>query len=170
MPLRVPVLPLSARDREEIERWLSAHGTPQQVSLRSRIVLAAAAGQADSAVARDLAINRKTVVLWRGRFAQEGIDSLWEVAPGRGRKPTFGAEKIKTIINATLQTKPKGMTHWSCRLMAKDQQVSKSTISNIWRSHNLKPHRVKNFKLSRDSRFLEKLTDAASNCGCAKCC
>jgi transposase len=122
-------------------------------------VLAAAEGQTDSAVARNLEVNRKTVILWRRRFVEEGIDSLWEGAPGRGRKPTFGAEKIKTIIDATLQTKPKGMTHWSCRLMAKNQRVSKSTVSNIWRSHNLKPHRVKHFKLSRDARFLEKLTD-----------
>jgi transposase len=81
------------------------------------------------------------------------------VAPGRGRKPTFGPEKIEAIVNATLQAKPKGMTQWSCRLMAKNQNVSKSTVSNIWRSHNLKPHRVKSFKLSRDARFLEKLTD-----------
>jgi len=159
MSLKAPALHLSDPDREEIRRWINAHGTPQQVTLRSRIVLAASAGQADSAIARDLEINRKTVILWRARFVEKGIDSLWEVAPGRGRKPTYGAETIKTIINATLQTKPKGMTHWSCRLMAKDQQVSKSTISNIWRSHNLKPHRVKNFKLSRDTRFLEKLTD-----------
>ena len=43
--------------------------------------------------------------------------------------------------------------------MAERQGVSKSTISNIWRSHNLKPHRSKTFKLSRDPRFLEKLTD-----------
>jgi hypothetical protein len=98
-------------------------------------------------------------MLWRRRFAQEGIDSLWEVAPGRGRKPTFGPDKIEAIVNATLQAKPKGMTQWSCRLMAKNQNVSKSTVSNIWRSHNLKPHRVKSFKLSRDARFLEKLTD-----------
>ena len=159
MPSRASVIHLSTRDREEIDRWLDAHGTPQQVALRSRIVLAAAAGQSDSAVARALEINRKTVILWRARYAQEGIDSLWEVAPGRGRKPTFGPEKIKTIVAATLQTKPKGMTHWSCRLMAKNQQVSKSTVSNIWRSHQLKPHRVKHFKLSRDARFLEKLTD-----------
>jgi len=159
MPLRTSVIELSPRDREEIDRWIDAHGTPQQVALRSRIVRAAAGGQSDSSIARDLEINRKTVILWRRRFAQEGLDSLWEVAPGRGRKPTFGLAKIKTIINATLQTKPKGMTHWSCRLMAQTQQVSKSTISNIWRSHNLKPHRVKHFKLSRDVRFLEKLTD-----------
>ena len=159
MPLRTSAIELRPRDREEIDRWIQAHGTPQQVALRSRIVLAAAEGQSDSAIARDLEVNRKTVILWRGRFAQEGLDSLWEVAPGRGRKPTFGLEKIQTIVDATLQTKPKGMTHWSCRLMAKTQKVGKSTISNIWRSHHLKPHRVKHFKLSRDVRFLEKLTD-----------
>jgi hypothetical protein len=111
----------------------------------------------DSAIARQLAVNRKTVMLWRGRFAEQGMGSVWEVAPGRGRKPTYGPDKIKAIVDATLQTKPKGMTQWSCRLMAESQEVSKSTISNIWRSHNLKPHRVKNFKLSRDPRFLEKL-------------
>jgi transposase len=90
---------------------------------------------------------------------QEGKESLWEVAPGRGRKPTYGPEKIQAVVDATLQTKPKGMTQWSCRLMAEKQGLSKSTVSTIWRSHNLKPHRVKTFKLSRDPKFLEKLTD-----------
>lgn len=152
-------LKVSPAEQQQIQQWLGAHGTPQQVALRGRIVLAAAAGQPDSAIAREFAINRKTVMLWRGRFAAQGVASLWEVAPGRGRKPTYGPEKIKAIVEATLQTKPPAMTQWSCRGMAKHQQVSKSTISNIWRSHNLKPHRVKNFKLSRDPRFLEKLTD-----------
>jgi hypothetical protein len=106
-----------------------------------------------------LEVNRKTVTLWRTRFAQEGLDTLWEVAPGRGRKPTYGPEKIQAIVDATLRTKPKGMTQWSCRRLAAGQGVSKSIINNIWRSHNLKPHRVKTFKLSRDAEFLEKLTD-----------
>ena len=159
MSSKRPVIQLSTREQKEIGRWLTSHGTPQQVALRSRIVLAAATGRSDGAVAQELEINRKTVMLWRGRFAQEGIDSLWDVAPGRGRKPTFGPEKIEAIVNATLQAKPKEMTQWSCRLMAKNQNVSKSTVSNIWRHHDLKPHRVKSFKLSRDVRFLEKLTD-----------
>jgi hypothetical protein len=51
------------------------------------------------------------------------------------------------------------MTHWSCRTLAAKQGVSKSTINNIWQAHNLKPHRVKTFKLSRDAKFLEKMTD-----------
>ena len=122
-------------------------------------MLAAADGQSDSAIARGLAVNRKTVTLWRERFAQEGLDSLWEMAPGRGRKPSYGARKIAAIVAATLTTKPKGMTQWSCRQLAEAQGVSKSTVNNIWQSHQLKPHRDKTFKLSRDPKFLEKLTD-----------
>jgi transposase len=159
MPRTAPALSLNAEDQQQIQQWLKALGTPQQVALRGRIVLAATQGQSDSAIAQQLHINRKTVILWRRRFATQGTESLWEIAPGRGRKPFYVAAKVKAIVDATLQTKPKGMTQWSCRLMAKSQGVSKSTVSNIWRSHNLQPHRVKTFKLSRDPKFLEKLTD-----------
>jgi transposase len=159
MPRNIPALTLNSSEQEQIRQWLSAHGTPQQVTLRCRIILAVAAGQAESAIAAQLGTNRKTVRLWRARFSERGLEGLWEIAPGRGRKATYGPEKIKTIVDATLQTKPAGMTQWSCRQMAKAQGVSKSTVSNIWRSHQVKPHRVKRFKLSRDPRFLEKLTD-----------
>ena len=152
-------LNVSAGDQEQLAQWAAAHGTPQQVALRCRIVLAAASGQSDVAIGQALGVSRPTVKLWRGRFVEGGLQSLWEIAAGRGRKPTYSADTIKTIIQATLQTKPKGMTQWSCRQMAQAQGVSKSTVSTIWRSHNLKPHRVKAFKLSRDTLFLEKLTD-----------
>src|SRR6266481_607871 len=159
MPRSAPTVRLSIGEQQEIQGWLAAHGTPQQVALRSRIVLAAAEGGSDSAIARQQQVNRHTVTLWRQRFLKEGKESLWEVAPGRGRKATYGPEKIQAVVNATLRTKPKGMTQWSCREMAESQGLSKSTVSNIRRSHNLKPHRVKTFKLSRDPKFLEKLTD-----------
>lgn len=159
MPRSVAPLMLDGSDQMQIQQWLSAFGTPQQVALRGRIVLAAAAGKSDSTIAEELEVNRKTVTLWRARFAEQGLESLWEVAPGRGRQPTYGPEKIQEIIDATLQTKPKGMTQWSCRLLAAQLGVSKSTINNVWQSHHLKPHRVKTFKLSRDPRFLQKLTD-----------
>ena len=159
MPRSCPPLALTEADQRQLREWLAAFGTPQQVALRSRIVLAAADGQPDTAIADHLAVNRKTVTLWRARFAAEGLESLWEIAPGRGRKPVYGPAKIQAIIDATLQTKPKGMTQWSCRTLADRQRVSKSTINNIWQSHNLKPHRTKTFKLSRDPNFLAKLTD-----------
>jgi transposase len=152
-------LKLEESDKLQLLQWASAFGTPQQVGLRCRIALAAAEGESADQIAARLEVNRKTVMLWRARFEQEGLDGLWEVAPGRGRKPTYGPQKIQSIVDATLLSKPKGMTHWSCRLMAESQDVSKSTVNNIWQSHNLKPHRVKTFKLSRDAKFLEKLTD-----------
>src|ERR1700758_3545650 len=150
---------LSEVDQQKLHQWTAAHGTPQQVALRCRIVLAAAAGESDVAIAKGLAVNRHTVILWRKRFGNEGLDGLWDIAPGRGRKPTYQIDKIAAIVDATLQTKPAGMTHWSCRTMAESQGVSKSTVSNIWRAHNLQPHRTKTFKLSRDPQFLEKMTD-----------
>src|ERR1700724_1404765 len=150
---------LSAIDQQKIEQWIAAHGTPQQVALRCRIVSAAAAGESDVAIAEELSVSRHTVILWRKRFGEEGLDGLWDIAPGRGRKPVYEIDKIAAIVDATLQTKPAGMTHWSCRTMAESQGVSKSTVSNIWRAHKLQPHRRKTFKLSRDPKFLEKMTD-----------
>jgi transposase len=159
MSRRAIQVTLSATDSKELKRWVGAHRTPQQVAQRCRIILAAAAGKQDKDIARSMQINYKTVALWRQRFCSEGSDCLWEVAAGRGRKPHFTADKIEEVINATLQTKPAGATHWSCRTMAKEQGISKATINHIWQSHGLQPHRIKQFKLSRDPKFLEKLTD-----------
>jgi transposase len=159
MPKHAIDVMIKESDHQELEHWVSAHRTPQQVAQRCRIILAAAKGQQDKDIAQSMEINRKTVALWRQRFIKEGPECLWEVAAGRGRKPQFSADKVEEIINATLQTRPAGATHWSCRTMAEEQGVSKATISRIWQSHGLKPHRTKAFKLSRDPKFLEKLTD-----------
>ena len=159
MSRRAIVVPITEPDRQELERWVSAHRTPQQVAQRCRIILAAAKGQRDKDIAKSMEINSKTVALWRQRFCGEGPDCLWEVAAGRGRKPQLTAGKVEEIINATVQTRPAGATQWSCRTMAEAHGVSKATINRIWQSHGLQPHRIKPFKLSRDPRFLEKLTD-----------
>jgi transposase len=159
MPKHAVEVTIRESDRQELERWVSAHRTPQQVAQRCRIILAAAKGQQDKDIAQSMEINPKTVALWRQRFFKEGPDCLWGVAAGRGRKPQLSADKVEAIISATLQTRPTGATHWSCRTMAEEQGVSKATISRIWQSHGLKPHRTKAFKLSRDPKFLEKLTD-----------
>ena len=92
---------LGALDREKLEQWTAAHGTPQQVALRCRIVLAAADGDSDVTIAKRLSVNRNTVILWRKRFTDEGLDGLWDIAPGRGRKPRYQIDKITAIVNAT---------------------------------------------------------------------
>ena len=159
MPRIAKPIGLQPADRLELQRWVCAHSTPQQVTQRCRIILAAADGREDKEIAEELEINVKTVALWRARFRQEGADCLWEVAPGRGRKPLYDLTKVAAVIDTTLQKRPVGATHWSCRSMAKEQGISKATINRIWQSHQIKPHRTKTFKLSKDPRFLEKLTD-----------
>jgi transposase len=159
MPNEGLAIKLPAVERTQLERWESAQGTPQQVALRCRIVLAALAGDDNVAIAQELGVSRPTVQLWRKRVHQGGIEEVWKIAPGRGRKPRFDQAKRDQIIQSTLQSKPQGMTHWSCRRMAEAQGVSKNTINRLWQLHNLKPHLSRTFKLSRDANFLEKLTD-----------
>jgi transposase len=150
---------LRAAEHTQLEQWESSHGTPQQVALRCRIVLGAAAGEDNVAIAEELGVSRPTVQRWRKRVAEQGIGEVWQIAPGRGRKPQYDQTTREAIIKATLQSKPAGMTHWSCRLMAEAQEVSKSTVNRLWQLHNIKPHLSRTFKLSRDAKFLEKLTD-----------
>src|SRR5438874_4862506 len=114
MPRAVDRLILSPDQRSELQRWVVALGTPQQVALRCRIILAVAAGKTEMAIATENGVNRKTVRLWRERFRGGGPQALWEIAPGRGRKASYDATQIKAVIDATLQTMPKRL--WCKRL------------------------------------------------------
>ncbi len=159
MPKSADALPISPEQRQTLEAWIRAQNTPQSVVLRARIVLLAADGLSNSRNAREVHVSRPTVILWRQRFRQGGPGALTEIAPGRGRRVTYGAERVNEIVQATIQTKPPGATHWSTRTMAKAQGLSKATVQRIWSAHGLQPHRTKRFKLSKDRRFAEKLTD-----------
>jgi transposase len=153
--------PLSITDeqRRTLQAWIAARNTPQKVVFRSRIVLMAAADSSNRFIAREMATSRPTVILWRNRFVRGGPTALTEDAPGRGRKPQVTAAKVKQIVDATLQTTPRAATHWSVRTMAKTQGISPATVQRIWDANGLQPHRTRTFKLSKDKRFVEKLTD-----------
>jgi len=152
-------LSITPDQQQVLQRWVRAHSTPQRVVMRSQIILLAATGVSNNRISRELGVSRPTVLLWRERFLQGGVPALTKVQPGRGRRASISVEKVKAIIDATLQTKPTGATHWSCRTMAKMQGVSPATVQRIWDAHGLQPHRLKTFKLSRDPQFAEKLTD-----------
>src|SRR5580693_2963221 len=147
MPNTSLAINLQAAERTQLEQWESAHGTPQQVALRCRIILDAVAGEQNVAIAEKLRVSRPTVLLWRKRVHEQGIGEVWKIAPGRGRKPRYDQARGAAIVEATLQSKPAGMSHWSCRLMAEAQGVSKSTVSRLGQLHNLKPHLSRTLKL-----------------------
>jgi len=152
-------LVIDIEDRQLLETWTRAHNAPQSVVMRCQVVLLAADGLANNAIAKALGISRPTVLLWRARFAASGPQALVHDAPGRGRRRSITAATVKRIVTATTQTTPPAATHWSCRTLARTQGVSPATVQRIWDAHGLQPHRTRTFKLSRDKRFGEKLTD-----------
>src|SRR5258708_15782345 len=86
MPNTGLAIALQPAESIQLEQWESAHGTPQQVALRCRIILKAEAGQQNVAIAEGLGVSRPTVPLWRERGHRHGIWRVLEVAPGARRK------------------------------------------------------------------------------------
>jgi len=127
--------------------------------LRARIVLLAGEGRANRAIAGQLSVSRPTVILWRGRFATDGVKGLLKDAPRPGRRKKISAERVQQVVEATLHTTPPGETHWSVRTMAKARGLSRMTVQRIWKQHRLQPHRLENFTFSNDPRFVEKVRD-----------
>ena len=121
--------------------------------MRAAIVLLAADGATNLAIAEQLGVTRVTVATWRKRFAAKRLDGLAdEPRPGAPRK--IGDEKIAEVVTTTLETIPAAATHWSTRSMAKASGLSISTVHRIWRAFSLQPHRSETFKLSADPLWL----------------
>src|SRR5260370_40544543 len=89
MPNTGLAIELQPAERIQLEQWESAHGTPQQVALRCRIILKAEAGQQNVAIAEGLGGSRPTVQLWRQRGREPGLGEGWEVGPGRRRQTHY---------------------------------------------------------------------------------
>jgi transposase len=152
-------LRITEEQRTTLETWTRAKTSPQRTVLRARICLLAADGLPNRIIAKTLKTSRPTVVQWRQRFEEKGTEGLAEDAPHGLSSRALSAQKVKAIVEATLHSTPKDATHWSTRTMAKAMGVSNATVSRIWDAHGLQPHRVEGFKLSKDKRFVEKLTD-----------
>lgn len=143
----------------ELQRLVRAPKTPQKVALRARIVLAAAAGRSNNAIAAELGVSRPTVILWRERMAEHGLEGILCDATRPGRRKVLAPEVVARVVDATLNSKPPAASHWSLREMAAAQGISPAAVQRIWKAHGLKPHLVERFKLSADPLFEEKLRD-----------
>jgi transposase len=154
-----PPLPLTEREREELLQISKLRSTPQSVALRAQIVLRAAEGIANKVLARQLSTTLPTVLLWRGRYQDEGLPGILEDRPRSGRPREISAEQEAAIVESTLRSTPKDATPWSVRSMAKTQGISHATVQRIWKKHHLQPHRVEKFKFSTDPQFVAKVRD-----------
>lgn len=153
-----PALVSRDGDREELRRLTRSSSVRAGLAQRARIVLLAAEGESNTAIADKVGASRPTVIAWRNRYQDKGIDGLADEArPGRPRRTDH-----RQIVSATLEPPPKkyGVTHWSSRLLARHLRIGDATVARAWREYGVQPWRSETFKFSTDPELVAKVTDA----------
>ena len=151
-----PEIVLTEDERVELRKLSQSRLTSVRLAQRVRMVLLAAEGMQNQAIAEQLGVGRIQVARWRGRYAQLRLAGIERDLP-RGAPPA--TVDVARLVELTTQSKPKAATHWSTRTMAAQLGISSSSVSRHWRANGLKPHIVRGFKVSRDPNFVEKLED-----------
>ena len=149
---------LTDSDRSELEGWLRTTTISKGLADRARMILLAADGVSVRKTAERVGVSSMSVFRWRKRFAAEGIAGLKD-RPRSGQPRKMTPAKAKEILRLTTERIPKEATHWSLRLMAKYAGVTVHQVRQVWMAADLRPHRLKTFRISKDPRFAEKVVD-----------
>lgn len=152
------VLVVTERERIELVRVTRRAQVNRALAFRARLVLACADGVTDTVVARRYRTTNATVGKWRARFVTRRLEGLYD-EPRVGAPRTISDDEVEAVIVKTLETTPKGETHWSTRTMAAKAGMSHTMIGRIWRTFGLKPHVTRSFKISPDPQLVDKVRD-----------
>ncbi len=149
---------VSEQDRATLESWLRARNTRHSLTQRGRIVLLSSQAMAVAKVAERVGMHPINVYSWRRLYEREGVEGLKDrPRPGQPRK--LSPAKARQILHDTVHRIPRESTHWSLRLMAKNAGVTVHQVRQVWKAADLRPHRIKTFKISNDPHFAEKVID-----------
>jgi len=151
-------LEIADEDRDKLRTIALRPKSAQAMAMRARIVLCCGQGMSNSEVARKLHIAGATVGKWRERFRKLGLEGLLD-EPRVGAPRKITDRQIEEVVTKTLESMPANSTHWSTRRMAVETGLSQNAIVRIWRAFGWQPHRVENFKFSKDPQFVEKVRD-----------
>ena len=148
--------------RERLETLVRSRTAPVRQAQRARIVLAAADGVSNAAIARRLSISADTVRTWRGRFVEGGLAGLAD-RPRPGRPAVYGPDVHLRIVATVTGELPEADSVWSHRLLAEHlatDGISASQIGRILADLDLKPHRVRGWLTRRaDPNFFTKAAE-----------
>ena len=146
-------------DRRRLKVLVRDRNAPHKHVWRAEIVLLSADGVGTNAIMRRTGKSKTCVWRWQERFMQAGYDGLLRDKTRPSRIPPLGSNIVERVVSLTQTDPPTEATHWTAVMMAKAVDISASSVHRIWRAHGLQPHRVKQFKLSTDPRFVDKLRD-----------
>lgn len=152
-----PALELRDGDADELDQLLRSTTAPAGLARRARIVMLAADGMANTRISEVVGVSVPTVLKWRSRYLQDGLDGLLDAQrPGRPRHVDHA-----DVVSATLMPPPKkyGVTHWSSRLLAGHLGIGNATVARAWREYGVQPWRSGTFKFSTDPQLVAKVTD-----------
>jgi putative transposase len=149
---------LCAEDQSQLIAIANSRSLPHALVTRAKIVLMAAEGQTNHAIAQKVSLSQQMVCKWRQRFIKQGLAGLHdELRSGRPR--SISDEEVSEIVHKTLKSKPPNATHWTIRSLEKETDLTRATIHRIWKAFGIQPHRQEHFKLSTDPFFVEKVRD-----------
>jgi transposase len=152
------VVTLTEDEHAQLVAWSRRSKSANALAMRSRIVLAAADGLGNTAIADKLDIHVSSARKWRSRFVADRLEGLLD-EPRPGRPRTVSDDQVEAVITRTLETTPTDATHWSTRSLAAELGMSQSAVSRIWRAFGLAPHKQDSWKLSKDPLFVDKVRD-----------
>jgi transposase len=150
---------VSASDRHRLRSLVRDRNAAQKHAWRAEIVLLTAEGLGTVEIMRRTGKSKTCVWRWQERFAEEGYEGLLRDKTRPSRIPPLGADVAARVVALTLTDPPAEATHWTAAMMAGATGISVSSVQRIWRAHGLQPHRVRQFKLSTDPHFVDKLRD-----------
>src|SRR5215467_6460526 len=157
MPRIAPAISLDPETKATLNSWVQAPSTAQALVLRSRIILAAAAGTPNQQIAADLEIPQVTVGKWRRSFAEQGLEGLRDAARS-GRPPKHDATIWQKVQTLACQ-QPESQSRWTVRTLAREVGLPHTTVHNILTASQLQLHRIRTFTFSPDPDFEAKLLD-----------
>src|SRR6266540_843223 len=151
---KIGILTLRLEERTALERLSARPRSARNLAFRAKIILRCAdSGKSNTDVGRELRASRGTVAKWRSRFIADRLDGLHdEPRPGAARKITDDA--VEAVVTKTLESTPRGRTHWSTRSMAKNVGLSHSSIGRIWRAFGFRKTLSSSRKCATSSGFI----------------
>src|SRR5450631_2027652 len=145
--------------RRHLKAVARNRNSPQKHVWRVKIILLSADGVGTNEIMRQTGTSKTCVWRWQERFMEEGFDGLLRDKTRPSRVAPLGADVAERVVALTQRDPPAETTHWTAPMMAIEIGISVSSVQRIWRAHGLQPHRVRQFKISNDPKFVEKLRD-----------